>query len=120
MAKKRKPAATAESIAFDNELLGDKLPIVSTLKDCRQLSKDHWQGTHPDGALFDMRGGVMPPKQRLLVFNNDGRIAGFIRLDSGADEARTKRTPRAIFGDKNLRYYALARAIHQTKHHSIH
>jgi hypothetical protein len=50
------------------------------LRNCRQLSADHWQGTRPDGALFDIRGGAMPPKQRLLVFNNDERLVGLIRL----------------------------------------
>jgi hypothetical protein len=66
---------------FDNEWLGLKLPVLFKLRDCRKLSEDHWQGTHPDGALFDIRGGAMPPKQRLLVFDkNDGHLAGLIRL----------------------------------------
>jgi len=38
----------------------DDLPIVSELKNCRQLSDDHWQGTDVDGSIIDVRGGCMP------------------------------------------------------------
>jgi hypothetical protein len=40
--------------------LEDDLPIVSELKDCRQLSDDHWQGVDVDGTILDVRGGRMP------------------------------------------------------------
>jgi hypothetical protein len=78
--KKRKPVAKTEPDVFDNDWLGLKLPIVSTLKDCRQLSTDHWQGIDTaDGATVDVRGGLIPEKLRLLAFVG-GQVVGFIRL----------------------------------------
>ena len=62
MTRKTKKSPTP----FDNEWLGAKLPIVSTLKDCRQLSEDHWQGIDVDGAIVDVKGGPMP-RSCLLV-----------------------------------------------------
>jgi len=38
----------------------DDLPIVGELKDCRQLSDDHWQGTDVDGTVLEVHGGRMP------------------------------------------------------------
>jgi hypothetical protein len=76
MTRKTKKSPTP----FDNEWLGAKLPIVSTLKDCRQLSEDHWQGIDTaNGATVDVRGGLIPEKLRLLAFVG-GQIVGFIRL----------------------------------------
>ena len=40
--------------------LEDDLPIVSELRDCRQISEDHWQGVDVDGSIVDVRGGPMP------------------------------------------------------------
>jgi hypothetical protein len=79
MAKKRKPTTKVRS-EFDNDWLGIKLPVVSTIKDCRQLSKDHWQGVDTaNGATVDVRGGAIPEKLRLLAFAG-GQVVGFIRL----------------------------------------
>jgi hypothetical protein len=73
MAKKQRQA-------FDNEWLGAKLPIVSTIKDCRQISDDHWQGVDTaNGVTVDVRGGAIPEKLRLLAFVG-GQVVGFIRL----------------------------------------
>jgi hypothetical protein len=40
--------------------LKDDLPVVGELKDCRQLSADHWQGVDADGTIIDVHGGPMP------------------------------------------------------------
>lgn len=36
------------------------MSIVGELKDCRQLSDDHWQGIDVDGVILDVKGGPMP------------------------------------------------------------
>jgi len=87
-------APRTSSAAFDNEWLGLKPPVLFLLRNCRQLSADHWQGTRPDGALFDIRGGAMPPKQRLLVFNNDERLVGLIRLIPAIKQQTNKHNRR--------------------------
>jgi hypothetical protein len=57
---------------------------------------DRWQGIHPDGALFDIRSGAMPPKQRLLVFDkNDGHLAGLIRLIPATKQQTNKHNLRS-------------------------
>ena len=38
----------------------DDLPVVSELRDCQQISEDHWQGVDVDGVIVDVRGGPMP------------------------------------------------------------
>jgi hypothetical protein len=38
----------------------NNLPFVGELRDCRQLTDDHWQGTDIDGVVLDIRGGRMP------------------------------------------------------------
>jgi hypothetical protein len=44
----------------------DELPIVGEIKDCRQLSKNHWRGIDvANGELIDVHGGAMP--RRLLA-----------------------------------------------------
>jgi hypothetical protein len=69
-----------ESSAFDDEWLGQKWPVASTIKDCRQLSKDHWQGVDTaDGATVDVRGGLISEKLRLLAFRGR-QVVGLIRL----------------------------------------
>jgi hypothetical protein len=69
-----------KSDAFDDEWLGSKLPIVSKLTDCRQLSKDHWQGVDAaNGSTVDIRGGLIPEKLRLLAVVG-GQVVGLIRL----------------------------------------
>jgi hypothetical protein len=61
------------------EWLGD-LPIVGTIKDCRQLAEDHWQGIDTaNGAAVDVRGGAIPPRLRLLAIVG-GQVVGLIRL----------------------------------------
>jgi hypothetical protein len=76
MTRKTKKSPTP----FDNDWLGLKLPIVSTLEDCRQLSEDHWQGVDTaNGATVDVRVGLIPEKLRLLAFVG-GQLIGFIRL----------------------------------------
>jgi hypothetical protein len=57
--------------------IGEELPIVAELKDCRQLSDDHWQGIDFDGTLVDVKGGRMP--KRLLAFRG-GALVGIIRV----------------------------------------
>jgi len=60
MTKKTSPKAV-----IWNEWRDDDWPVVGELKDCRQLSDDHWQGTHADGTIIDVHGGRMP--ERLIV-----------------------------------------------------
>jgi hypothetical protein len=64
------------------------LPVVSTLKNCRQISKTHWEGIDVDGAILRVQG-TMPAKRRLLVslrrlvpFRTGGGYTayGFVRL----------------------------------------
>ena len=87
MAKKKKSPVKTEPAVFDNEWFGEKLPTVGTLKECRQLSKDHWQGVDTaNGATVDVRGGLMPEKLRLLAITS-GQIVGFIRLIPAAAPA---------------------------------
>jgi hypothetical protein len=75
MAKRRKQAMKRESGAFDNDWLGTKLPVVSTIKDCRQLSEDHWQGIDiANGTTVDLKGRL-----RLLA-SVGGQVVGFIRV----------------------------------------
>jgi len=67
---------------FDNDLLGKKLPIVSTIKDCRQLSEHHWQGIDTaNGATVDVRGG---PLRGCILQIEDNIIRGVIRLTPAA------------------------------------
>jgi hypothetical protein len=40
--------------------IGEELPIVAELKNCRQLADDHWQCFDVDGTIIDVRGGAMP------------------------------------------------------------
>ncbi len=55
----------------------DELPVVGELKDCRQLSADHWQGTDVDGVIVDIYGGLIP--NRLLALKGS-TVVGLIRL----------------------------------------
>jgi hypothetical protein len=65
----------------------DEYPIVGELRDCRQLSDDHWQGTDVDGTIIDVRGGPMPKylvvplRQRRPIRNGWGYSSiGMIRM----------------------------------------
>jgi hypothetical protein len=42
------------------------VPVVGEFKNCRQISKTHWEGIDVDGTLFRVRG-KMPEKKRLVV-----------------------------------------------------
>ena len=67
-------------IWIDTNWLGTELPVVGTLKDCRQLSKDHWQAIDAaNGAIVDIKGGPIPKRLRLLAIVG-GQIVGLIRL----------------------------------------
>ena len=50
---------------------------VGELRDCRQLSEDHWQGIDVDGAILDVRGGLVP--EHLLAVRGCTAV-GLIRL----------------------------------------
>jgi hypothetical protein len=82
MTKRRKQTVKAKSDAFDNDWLGYKPPIVSTIKDCRQLSEHHWQGIDTaNGATVDVRGG---PLRGCILQIEDNIIRGVIRLTPAA------------------------------------
>jgi hypothetical protein len=57
--KQRRPAPEEDWIAAD-------LPVVGELKNCRQISKTHWEGVDVDGAILRVQG-IMPANKRLLV-----------------------------------------------------
>jgi hypothetical protein len=72
VAKKRRPVEP-DWIAAD-------LPVVGEIKDCRQISKTHWEGIDAaNDALLRVRG-VMPEKLRLLAFHQGVIPVGTIRL----------------------------------------
>jgi hypothetical protein len=57
--RKQRPAPQEDWVGAD-------FPVVGELKDCRQISKTHWEGIDVDGTILHVRG-MMPAKKRLLV-----------------------------------------------------
>jgi hypothetical protein len=41
-------------------------PVVGVVKDCRQISKTHWEGIDVEGTVLRVRG-ILPAKKRLIV-----------------------------------------------------
>jgi hypothetical protein len=57
--RRRRQAPKEDWVAAD-------FPVVGALRDCRQVSKTHWEGIDVDGVVLHVRG-VMPAKMRVLV-----------------------------------------------------
>ena len=58
--------------------LKDDLPVIGELKDCRQLSADHWQGIDANGVIIDVHGGPMPAEY--IIRSEPMGIVGIVRL----------------------------------------
>jgi hypothetical protein len=59
MKRKQKQAPKEDWVETD-------LPVVGVLKNCRQISETHWEGTDVDGAVLQVQG-IMPTKKRLIA-----------------------------------------------------
>jgi hypothetical protein len=59
MKPKQRQAPKEDWVAAD-------FPVVGELKDCRQISKTHWEGIDVDGVILHVRG-MMPAKTRLVI-----------------------------------------------------
>jgi hypothetical protein len=70
MSKRKKRPASEEP--WEKAAYKSRLPIVFELKNCRQLSADHWRGTDVDGTIVDVKDGAMPVRGGVIQLKNSG------------------------------------------------